>query len=120
MGLSMPEATFVVHLDDFQGFVVKQKYPQSLTLNEKVLNLIFFEQQKEKKENLTFSEIEGLKITIYSSPQYPGWMVCSRLGPDEVFEEVRSNLSGSGRLILALISEDEDAVNLEELVTSVC
>ena len=118
MGLAMPEATFVVHLDDFQGFIVKQRYPESLTLNEKVLNLIFYEQQKEKKENLTLSEIEGLKITIYSSPQYPGWMVCSLLGADEVFEEVRSSLSGSGRLILALMSEDAEAVNLEELVKS--
>jgi hypothetical protein len=90
----------------------------TLTLNEKVLNLIFYEQQKEKKETLAFSEIEGLRITTYSTPQFPGWMVCTMLGPEEVFEEVRSNLSGSGRLILALMSEDEEAVNLEELVNS--
>lgn len=114
----MPEATFVVHLDDFQGFIVKQRYPLTLTLNEKVLNLIFYEQQKEKKETLAFSEIEGLRITTYSSPQYPGWMVCSLLGPEEEFEVVRANLSGSGRLILALMSEDAEAVNLEELVKS--
>ncbi len=116
----MPEATFVVHLDDFQGFIVKQRYPLTLTLNEKVLNLIFVEQQerKDKKETIAFSEIEGLRITTYSSPQYPGWMVCSLLGPEEEFEDVRSNLSGSGRLILALMSEDAEAVNLEELVKS--
>jgi len=114
----MPEATFVVQLDDFQGFIVKQRYPLTLTLNEKVLNLIFYEQQKEKKEALIFSEIEGMKIATYSSPQYPGWMVCSTLGPEEEFEDVRASLSGSGRLILALMSEDADAVNLEELVKS--
>lgn len=113
----MPEATFVVHLDDFQGFIVKQRYPLTLTLNEKVLNLVFEKQQKEKKD-LILAEIEGLKITIYSSAEYPGWMVCSLLGPDEVFEEIQSNISGSGRLILALMSEDADTVNLQELVKS--
>ncbi|MHA2024920.1 MAG: hypothetical protein ACW98U_03370 [Candidatus Thorarchaeota archaeon] len=111
----MPEATFVVHLDNFQGFIVKQRYPSTLTLNEKVLNLIFEKQQKEK-ENLIFAEIEGLNITIYHSSEYPGWMVCTLLGPDEVFEDIRADLSGSGRLILALMSEDPEAVNLEELV----
>ncbi|MFX1484277.1 MAG: hypothetical protein ACFFCP_13940, partial [Promethearchaeota archaeon] len=114
----MPEATFVVHLDDYQGFIVKQRYPLTLTLNEKVLNLIFYEQQKEKKETLTFSEIEGLRISIFSTPEYPGWMVCTLLGPEEVFEDLRGDLSGSGRLILALMSEDAEAVNLEELVKS--
>jgi hypothetical protein len=116
MGRAMPEATFIVHLDDFQGFIVKQRYPLSLTLNEKVLNLIFFEQQKEKKETLAFSEIEELRITTYSSPEHPGWMVCSLLGPEEEFESVRQDLAGSGRLILALISEDEESIDLEELV----
>ncbi len=114
----MPEATFVVQLDDFQGFIVKQRYPMTLTLNEKVLNLIFFERQKEKKESITFSEIEGLNYAIYSSPQYPGWMVCSILSTDEEFEDLRENLSGSGRLILALMDEDSEVVNLEELVKS--
>ncbi len=114
----MPEATFVVHLDDYQGFIVKQRFPLTLTLNEKVLNLIFYEQQKEKKETLAYSEIEGLRITTHSSPDYPGWMVCTLLGPEEVFEDLRTSLSGSGRLILALMSEDAEAVNLEELVKS--
>ncbi|MFW9767816.1 MAG: hypothetical protein ACFFF9_15445 [Candidatus Thorarchaeota archaeon] len=116
----MPEATFVVHLDDFQGFIVKQRYPKTLALNEKVLNLIFVEKQerKEKNETLAVSEIEGLRIATYSNPQYPGWMVCTLLEPEEEVEELRGSLSGSGRLILALMSEDDEAVNLEELVKS--
>ena len=114
----MPEATFVVHLDDFQGFIVKARHPETLTLNEKVLNLIFYEQQKEKKETLSVSEIEGLRIAIFSTPQYPGWMVCTLLGPEEDFDVIRGELSGSGRLILALMSEDDESVNLAELVTS--
>jgi hypothetical protein len=112
----MPEATFVVHLDDFQGFIVKQRYPSTLTLNEKTLNLIFYEQQKEQKEDLSLAEIEGLRIVIFSTPKYPKWMVCSILAADEEIDIVSEGLAGSGRLILALMSEDDESVNLEEIV----
>ncbi len=112
----MPEATFVVQLDDFQGFLVKQRYPTTLTLNEKVLNLIFYEQQKDSKESLSLAEIEGLRIAIFSSPLYPKWMVCTILGADEDFNLVTEGLAGSGRLILALMNEDAETVNLEEIV----
>ena len=112
----MPEATFVVQLDDFQGFLVRQRYPSTLTLNEKVLNLIFYEQQKDSKESLSLAEIEGLRIAIFSSPLYPKWMVCTILGADEDFNLVTEGLSGSGRLILALMNEDAETVNLEEIV----
>ena len=112
----MPEATFVVHLDDFQGFIVKQRYPSTLTLNEKVLNLIFYEQEKEKKESLSLAEIEGLRIAIFSTPEHPKWMVCSILSADEELDLVSDGLAGSGRLILALMSEDAETVNLEEIV----
>ncbi len=112
----MPEATFVVHLDDYQGFLVKQRYPSSLTLNEKVLNLIFYEQQKDNKDELNLAEIEGLRIAIFSSPEYPKWMVCTILGAEEDFDLVDEGLAGSGRLILALMNEDAESVNLEEIV----
>ena len=112
----MPEATFVVQLDDFQGFIVEQRYPETLTLNEKILNLIFYEQQKENKEDLSLAEIEGLRIAIFSSPQHPKRMVCTILGPEEDFDLVTDGLSGSGRLILALMGEDTESVNLEEIV----
>ncbi|MGY5879188.1 MAG: hypothetical protein RTV31_03010 [Candidatus Thorarchaeota archaeon] len=112
----MPEATFIVQLDDFHGFLVKERYPKSLTLNEKVLNLIFFEQQKDKKEELGYSEIEGMKIASYSSLLYPRWMVCSILSPEEDFDIIRADLAGSGRLILALIAVDPDSFSLEEIL----
>jgi len=115
----MPEATFVVHLDlSYHGFIVTQRYPSTLTLNEKVLNLIFLEVEKGKSEELGFSEIEGMRIAYYSSAQYPGWMVCSILSPDEDFDLLRSDLAGSGRLILALITEDSKAFSLEEILQS--
>ncbi len=112
----MPESTFIVQLDDFHGFVVKQRYPSSLTLNEKVLNLIYYEHQKEKKEEINYSEIEGMKIVSYRSALYPGWMVCSVLKQDEDFEQVRTNLTGSGRLILALITVDPESFSLEDVL----
>jgi len=112
----MPEATFIVQFDDFQGFVVRQKHPSTLTMNEKVLNLIFLNQEKEKKEDLSYSEIEGLKIAAYNSTLYPGWMVCSVLGAEEDFDLIRSNLAGSGRLILALITVDPESFSLEEIL----
>ena len=111
----MPEATFVVQLDDFQGFLVVQRYPTTLSLTEKILNLIYEQQQKGEKE-LVLAEIEGLRITIFSSPLYPKWMVCTILGAEEDFDLVTDGLSGSGRLILALMNEDTETVNLEEIV----
>jgi hypothetical protein len=114
----MPEATFVVRLDDFQGFVVAQRYPLNLVLNEKVLNLIFYEKEKEAKEELSLSEIENMRIASFNSPQYSGWMVCSILSPAEDFENIRNNLAGSGRLILALITENPEDFSLEEILQS--
>ncbi len=112
----MPKATFIVHLDDFQGFVVKHRYPSTLTLNEKVLNLIFYEQQKETKEEIGYAEIEGLRIATYNSESYPGWMVCSILDDDEDLDSIRPDLAGSGRLLLTLINVDEESFSLEEVI----
>ncbi len=115
-GRHMPEATFIVQFTEFHGFIVKQRYPSNLTLTEKMLNLIYLEQQKEKKEELILSEIEGMRIASYSSALYPGWMVCSVLNAEEDFDLLHNNLAGSGRLILALISVDPDSFSLEEII----
>jgi hypothetical protein len=114
----MPEATFVVQLDDLHGFIVTHRHPSTLKLNERTLNMLFYEQQKSSKEELNFAEVDGLKFVTYSSPAFPGWMVCSLLGPDEIPEDVRREAAGSGRLILALIKEDPDAVDLSEILKS--
>ncbi len=114
----MPEATFVVQLDDLHGFVVKHRHPAKLTLNERILNLLFYEQQKATREEVSYAEIEGLKFITYSSPAYPGMMVCSILGPDETVADVRNEVSGSGRLILALMADDPEAVDLAEILKS--
>lgn len=112
MGRHMPESTFIVQLDDFHGFVVKHRYPSTLTMNEKTLNLIWID----KKEGLSYSEIEGSKIVSYYSSLYPSWIVCSILKQHEDFDLLRSNLAGSGRLILALITVDPESFSLEEIL----
>jgi len=112
----MPKATFIVQFTEFHGFIVKQRVPTSLTLTEKMLNLIYLEQQKQKKDEIICPNIEGLNITIYSSPIYPGWSVCSVLGVDEEFEDIKSDLEESGRLILALISIDPESFSLKEVL----
>lgn len=116
MGLHMPEATFIVQFTEFHGFIVKQRVPSSLTLTEKMLNLIYLEQQKQKKEEIICPEIEGLNVAIYTSPIYPGWSVCSILGVDEDFDDMKSELEESGRLILALISVDPESFSLKEIL----
>jgi len=116
MGRHMPEATFIVQFTEFHGFIVKQRVPTSLTLTERMLNLIFLEQQREKKEELICSDIEGMKIASYSSALYPGWTVCSILSAEEDYDLMRVDLAGSGRLILALISIDPDSFSLEEIL----
>ena len=116
MGRHMPEATFIVQYTEFHGLIVTQRHPTSLTLTEKLLNLIFLEHQKDKKEELVFSEIEGMRIGSYSSALYPGWMVCSVLTADEDFDLIQRDLAGSGRLILALIAIDPEAFSLEEIL----
>ena len=112
----MPEATFIVQFTEFHGFIVKQRVPSSLTLTEKMLNLIYLEQQKQKKEEIICPEIEGLNVAIYTSPIYPGWSVCSILGVDEDFDDMKSELEESGRLILALISVDPESFSLKEIL----
>jgi hypothetical protein len=112
----MPEATFIVQFTEFHGFIVKQRVPSTLKLTEKILNLIFLKQQEAKKEELILSEIEGMKIASFSSALYPGWTVCSILGFDEDFDLIRTDLAGSGRLILALISIDPESFSLEEII----
>ena len=112
----MPEATFIVQFTEFHGFMVKQRVPSSLTLTEKMLNLIYLEQQKQKKEEIICPDIEGLHVAIYSSPLYPGWSVCSVMGVDEDFDDIKSNLEESGRLILALISIDPESFSLKEIL----
>ncbi|MHA1903533.1 MAG: hypothetical protein ACXADL_07820 [Candidatus Thorarchaeota archaeon] len=113
----MPVAIFIVHLDDYQGFVVEKRYPSTLTLTEKILNLVFYDRQKGKKEELKFSEIEGLNIASFSMSVLPNWMVCFVLGPDEEMSDDDQQISGMGRLILQLVKDAPDSINLEDILT---
>ncbi|MHA2213301.1 MAG: hypothetical protein ACW992_09085, partial [Candidatus Thorarchaeota archaeon] len=82
----MPDAIFVVQLDDLQGFIVQKRHPTSLVLTEKTLNLVFFEHQQGMDESLKLSDAEGIRIASYGNASYPGWFVCYVLGPEEDVE----------------------------------
>ncbi len=114
----MPEAIFVVHLDDYQGFVVEKRYPATLSLNEKTLNLVYYEHEKEKATNLKFSDIEGMRVVSFAERTHPGWVVCFVLGADEDYETEDNNIGGMARLILELMSEVPDTVNLREILAN--
>lgn len=115
-GLEMPEAVFVVQLDDLQGFVVRQRHPTTLSLNETTLNLVYYEHEKEKQEDLKYTEIEGLRIASYTQVSHPGWIVSFVLGTEEELEPQKTLLSGMGRLILELMTENPEEVDLEQIL----
>ncbi|MHA2140486.1 MAG: hypothetical protein ACXADC_07425 [Candidatus Thorarchaeota archaeon] len=110
----MPEAAFIVQLDDFQGFLVKKRHPPSLALTETMLNLVFFEHQKGKTEEIRESDIEGMRIASFTMETFPGWTVCFVLGEDDNLEEISEELTGMGRFMLELMSADPESLELEE------
>jgi len=114
----MPEAIFVVHLDDYQGFVVEKRYPSTLTLNEKMLNLVYYEHEKEKETNLKFSDMEGMRVVSFAEATHPGWVVCFVLDAEEDYETEDNNMGGMARLILELMSETPDVVNLRDILVN--
>jgi hypothetical protein len=114
----MPQAAFVVHLDDYQGFVVEKRYPFSFSLNEKTLNLIFYEHEKEEKETLRYSEIDNVRIVSFVDRSHPRWMACFVLNAEEDYEGLREEIPGMGRLIIELMVENPKLVRLDEILKS--
>ncbi|UCE09219.1 MAG: hypothetical protein JSW61_09580 [Candidatus Thorarchaeota archaeon] len=112
----MPDAVFVVQLDDLQGFVVQKRHPTTLILSEKKLNLIFYEHQQDIEESLKVSEIEDMQIASYWDERHPGWFVCYVLRPDDDVEMIREDLTSSARFILELMKEAPDRVDLGEIL----
>ena len=111
----MPEAAFVVQLDDYHGFVVKKRYPSTLTLTEKALNLVFYEHQKGVEE-IQELEVEGMRIASFTADAYPGWTVGFVLGSDEVLDSISKEISGMGRFMLELMSQDPESVDIAEIL----
>ncbi|MHA1908333.1 MAG: hypothetical protein ACW98Y_13625, partial [Candidatus Thorarchaeota archaeon] len=111
----MLEAIFVVHLDDYHGFIVEKRYPSSLSLNEKVLNLVYYDHLKEKTQDIKISQVNDMMIVSYMEKLHPGWMVCFVIDETESVETMQEEIAGMSRLILELITTNPDAVNLEEI-----
>ncbi|MFX1331884.1 MAG: hypothetical protein ACFE9W_10020 [Promethearchaeota archaeon] len=112
----MPEAAFIVQLDDFHGFLVKKRHPSSLALTETMLNLVYFEHQQGKEEEIRDSEIEGMRIASFAMEAFPGWTVCYVLNEDDVLEEISQDLKGMGRFMLELMDADPESLDIEEVL----
>jgi hypothetical protein len=112
----MPESAFVIRYDDFSGFIVEKRYPDTLSLTEEVLNLVNFEHQKAKIGELISFEIGNMRIASLAEREHPNWVVCFVLSPEDEFENAKYNLAGMGRLILELIEEAPNTVNLKDIM----
>ena len=114
----MPTGVFVVHWDDMRGLVIEKRYPSSIVLNEKMLNLINFENQQGGEAELKKLEIESMKLASYTHKRFPGWIVCFVLNDDEIqkFEMHADSLSGIGRFIVELINVEPELVDIEEIL----
>jgi hypothetical protein len=112
----MPEAAFIVQLDDFHGFLVKKRHPSSLALTETMLNLVYFEHQQGKEEEIRDSEIEGMRIASFAMEAFPGWTVCYVLDEEVVLEEISHELKGMGRFMLELMNADPESLDIEEVL----
>ncbi|MFW9909039.1 MAG: hypothetical protein ACFFEF_10720 [Candidatus Thorarchaeota archaeon] len=112
----MLEGAFIVHLDDYHGFIVEKRFPATLVLNEKVLNLIYYDHLKEKQQTIKFSELEKLRIISYMDDLHPGWMICFTIDSNTTPESTYDIVTGMSRLLLELITSNPDMVDLEEII----
>ncbi|MFW9921313.1 MAG: hypothetical protein ACFFED_17065 [Candidatus Thorarchaeota archaeon] len=112
----MLESAFVVHLDDYHGFIVEKRYPASLSLNERLINELYFVHQGEGQSNLKLSEIDGRKIVSYMHNNYPSWMICYIVSDEEDVNAYANLISGMSRLILELLATTPDVIDLQEIL----
>jgi hypothetical protein len=112
----MPSGAFVVHWDDFSGLLVEKRYPDSLTLNEKNLNLIYYEHQQEEKTGLRKIQVDTMNLASFTHKDYPAWIVCFVLDAEEDYEAQVDLFSGMGRFIIELVNIEPDLVNIEEIL----
>ncbi len=116
----MPSGVFVIHWDDFRGLLVEKRYPTSLSLTEKDLNLVYYQHQQGEKAPLKYIEVGGMKIASFVQDSHPGWIVCFVLSVIEDMEIQRIRLCGMGRFILELILIDPDHVDIEQIIEHEC
>ncbi|NWF95678.1 MAG: hypothetical protein HXY34_06015 [Candidatus Thorarchaeota archaeon] len=112
----MPQAVFVLHLDDYQGFVVAKRYPPTFSVNEKMLNLVYYLHGEGKKADIKLIDVEGRRMATYSSEEHPGWLVCFALNIEEDFVQNSKKLAGMGRFILELATRSPDYLEIGEII----
>ncbi len=112
----MPAAVFVIQLDDMQGFLVKKRYPSTFSLNEKILNLVYYSHFQGGNKELQIHEIEDRRIATFGTQKRQGWLVCFILGDEEDFGPYRDLYAGMGRLILELAVENPELLDIGDII----
>ncbi len=112
----MLEAAFIVHLDDYHGFIVEKKFPESLTLTEKAINEIYFQHSTDSKTNLKFSEMDGRKVISFMDSNHPEWIICYIVSDEEYARAEAQTISGMSRLLLELLGSSPDTIDLQEII----
>ncbi|MCF2136299.1 MAG: hypothetical protein K9W43_03580 [Candidatus Thorarchaeota archaeon] len=112
----MPAAVFVIRFDDKQGFLVAKRYPSTFSLNEKLLNLVYYNHVQGGSVELQLHEIEEKRMVTFGTKQHPGWLVCFVLAMEEDFGPNQEEFSAMGRLMLELAVEDPNLLDIGDII----
>ncbi|TFF94557.1 hypothetical protein EU546_04730 [Candidatus Thorarchaeota archaeon] len=111
----MPEAIFIVEYDDYQGFLVRKRYPSTFRIDEETLNLLYVAHE-EGDEELRLQELNGKRYVSFKHTDYPGWLVGYSLREQTDFGPNKDLYRGMSRLMLALMQVSPENVDISEIL----
>ncbi len=113
----MLESVFIVNFDEkYHGFIVEKRYPSSLAVNEKLLNTIWYNHQKDHQTNLKLSEADERRYISFMNESYPNRLVCFEISEEDDANSLGQLVSEMSALILELQTRNPEAVELEEIL----
>ncbi len=112
----MPAAVFILHLDEMQGFVVEKRFPSTFSLNERILNLVYYGHHEQPGQEVQLHNIDGRRIVTFGTQARPDWLACFVLSDETDFGPNKEVFAGMGRLMLELAAEDPKLVDVGEIV----
>ncbi|MEM2142491.1 MAG: hypothetical protein QXQ81_04465 [Candidatus Thorarchaeota archaeon] len=107
---------FILHLDEFKGFVVAKRYPSTFSLNERLLNLVYMEYTDTPGAGLKLCNVNDQRIATFTDESQPGWMVCFVLNYDEDIVNNSELLAGMSRLMLILARQAPGSMDVGEII----
>ncbi len=112
----MPKGVFIAHWDDFRGLVVEHKYPTSIMLTEKDLNMVYYHHEKGRTGSLQYVELENMRVASLASSGRPLWIVVFVLDEGEEIEGQEDVLLGMGRYVLAMLAQHPEGVDVKDVL----